>query len=129
MIETNELISILPISLLAMFRLFTDILTFNRLNVEKRCIRFTTPQKIVGGVLYPLWIFFVWIENLSTKRGNILVMTSIGGINTIVAWWATIFVFNDEFTITKQQYTSLLARFIISAMWRWNNYLVFADQN
>ena len=128
-IVTDELVSLVPITALALVYVFTDITTFNRLRTERGCIRLTRVQVTVLLLFYPVWIFLLWIETLSTKRGNVSIMTFVGSVNTVVGWATTIYIFNDDFTASRQQYSSLVGRLILNALWRWNNYLVYADDD
>ena len=128
-ISGDELLSLVPVTALAFLYIITDITTFNRLRVEGGCIRLTRTQMFVLVCLYPIWIFLTWIEALSTRRADIVTMTFTGSINTLVGWLTTIFVFNDDYSISPQQYGSLASRFVLNAMWRWNNYLVYATSD
>ena len=80
----------------------------------------------MGLVLYPVWVFFIFVENLSMKRGDVAVFTWVGTVNTVVGWMTTIFVFNDAYSISRQQWYSLPGRLLLSGLWRWNNYLVYS---
>lgn len=126
-VNSDEILALVPVTLLSFSYLITDILTFNRLQTKGPCLTLTRVQWVVALVFYPVWIFLVWVENLSTKRGDIAILTTVGITNTIVGWFTTVYVFNDDFIITRQQYFSLLGRIVISSMWRWNNYLVFSS--
>lgn len=128
MITSNEVLALVPLSLLAIFYLITDTLTFNRLRTrDNGCPMLTRPQAVTMVTLYPVWIFVVWIETLSTARGNIGVMVAMTAATTVVGRLTTIFIFNDAFELTRQQWFSLGLRFVINGLWRWNNYLVYAS--
>lgn len=125
-LSSDELVSLIPMTLLAVFYLATDVLSFNRLVVNGRCgFVLTRPQRFVAFVLSPIWMYLAWIENLSTVRGDAVVLTVIGSINTLVGWYGRIVVFNDGYSVTRQQWSSLVTRFVINSLWRWNNYLMY----
>lgn len=126
MLTSYEILALAPLSVLAIFYLIADVLTFNRLQVrENGCPILTRPQVVSFVALYPVWVFLVWIENLSTERGNIAVMTIMVLATTIVGRLSTIFVLNDAFWLTRQQWFSLGLRLIINSLWRLNSYLMY----
>ena len=126
MIRSEEILSLIPISLLALFYFITDLLTFNKLIIGNWCPRTTTQQLVVLFGIYPLWIFLIWIENMSTYRGDIFVLSYVGFVNTIVGYGTTVFILNEKMVLTKQQIGGLMGRFVVNALWQWNNYLVFS---
>jgi len=128
MVSTSELLSIVPLILLGVIYFGRDLLLYNKIVVVNKCyLNFLNTQKIVFLVLYPLWILFIWIENIAQKRKNLLVVVIMNIISTFVGWMTVVFILNDEFKTTKQQNASLLCSFIISGLWRVFNILVFAD--
>ena len=130
MITGHEILAFVPLSLLAVFYLISDMLTFNRLQLrENGCPIFTRPQLVSMLALYPVWIFLTWIGNMSTERGDIGVMLAMVVATTIVGRLTTIFVFNDAFELTRQQWASLGMRLVINGLWKWNNYLIFGPDS
>ncbi len=125
-IVQNEIIALVPLFLISIVYLGRDVFMFNRFETtEGRCIRFTRTQLIVSTILYPIWVFLVWVENLSQKRKDYYVVVLLNIVNTILGWWTTVAVFNDSFTNTKQQKISLIFSFLLSGLWRIMNVLVF----
>jgi len=128
MVSTSELLSIVPLILLGVIYFGRDLLLYNKIVVVNKCyLNFSNTQKIVFLVLYPLWILFIWIENIAQKRKNLLVVLIMNIISTFVGWMTVVFILNDEFKTTKQQNASLIFSFIISGLWRVFNILMFDD--
>ena len=126
-VKSNEYFSCLPLALLAIFYFLSDILTFNRLEFRGRIPVLNRLQVRVLVFLYPTWVVFSWIENMSTRTGSIFVLTYVGIVNTVVFWLARILILNNNTTLTNQQWVSLLTYTVISSLWRWNNFLMFSE--
>jgi hypothetical protein len=121
-----EYMAIIPICFLAFLYLCKDILLFNRLDITGICnIKFTPTQLKVAFLVYPIWIFLVWIENLAQKREDYLILTVINIVTTYVGWWSTVAIFNDKFTSSKQQKAGLIFVLLLRALWRVTNILIF----
>ena len=128
MVTVNERLAILPITFLAIIYFGRDILRFNKLNIKGCCnIKLTTSQIRVAIFCYPLWVLFVWVENIAQKRNDYFVVVTMNIVSTYVAWWTTIAILNDGFNCSKQQLVSLIFSFILSATWRITNILIFND--
>lgn len=122
----NEVIAILPLFFISLVYLGRDVFMFNRFETnENKCIKITRTQLIVATILYPIWVFLVWIENLSQKRKDYHVVVLLNIVNTILGWWTTVAIFNDSFSNTRQQKISLIFSFFLSGLWRLMNVLVF----
>ena len=127
MITDKETYAIFPIIGLALVYICRDILLFNRLLYKGWCVQLTSTQFKIALVFYPIWIYIVWVENLSQKRENYTVVISLNITNTLVGWWTTVAIFNDNFIVSRQQMGSLIFTFILNALWRVMNILMFSD--
>jgi len=128
MITSRELQAFVPLTLLAAFYLVTDILTFNRLQTRNGWPILTRAQLVSLVALYPVWMFLVWVGNLSTERGDVDIMVVTVVTTTVVGRLSTIWVLNDAFELTRQQWISLGLRLIINGLWRWNSYLMYGPE-
>ena len=128
MIAQNELLSLVPVALLAGFYLLSNVLFCNRLRMLGRLPGLTRTQGITALILYPTWIALNWVQNLATVRGDVGVLISSGVVSTIAGWAAGVAVFNDDFRASRQQVASLVPMLIINALWLWNNYIVFSQE-
>jgi hypothetical protein len=122
---TNELYSLIPLTIISFVYLGRDIFMFNKANFENYKPKFTTTQIRVAIIMYPLWVFLIWVENLSQKRRDYYVVVILNISSTIVGWWTTVAVFNDSFLNNTQQKISLLFSFALSGLWRVFNVLMF----
>jgi hypothetical protein len=128
MINDNEKLAIFPIIFLSLIYLGRDILRFNKLKIKGFCnIKLTKSQLRVALFCYPLWVLFIWVENIAQKRSNYFVVVSMNIVSTYVGWWTTIAILNDGFNCSRQQLVSLLFSFILSATWRVTNILIFNE--
>lgn len=128
MINNNEKLAIFPIIFLSVIYLGRDILRFNKLKIKGFCnIKLTNSQLRVALLCYPLWVLFIWVENIAQKRSNYFVVVSMNIVSTYVGWWTTIAILNDGFNCSSQQLVSLLFSFILSATWRVTNILIFNE--
>ena len=125
-VAANELLSLVPLSLLAAFYLLSNILFCNRLLLVGYIPCLTRTQVLVAIVFYPVWIALNWIQNLATARGDVFFLVLAGIVSTVAGWWAAVAVFNDGFVASNQQIASLGPTLIINLLWLWNNYLFFA---
>ena len=123
----NELIALVPATLLAVFYFLTDVLTFNKLRFEGRCPVLTPWQKRVALFGYPIWIYLLWIEGLSTRRGDVHILLPVGYVNTVIGWGTTILVLNEGVAPSRQQWTSLGTRLIINSLWYFQSLLLYSQ--
>lgn len=128
MIADNELLSLLPVALLAGFYLLSNVLFCNRLRFSGALPGLTRTQGLTALVLSPTWAALIWVQNLATVRGDLGVLVTAGAVSTITGWAAGVAVFNDEFRASRQQLASLVPTLVINALWIWNNYLVFSQE-
>ena len=127
MVSESEVVGLAPSFLLAFTYFVTDILTFNRLRTRGRCPILTPLQRRVA-LVYPVWVFLLWVEGLSTRRGNVAVLAFVGSVNTLVGWGTTVLVLNDGSPITSQQWSSLFGRYLTNILWWWYNFSMYTGQ-
>lgn len=126
MLKDHELLALLPLLLLAVLYIGRDILMFNRLQSGGKCVKFTNCQLQVAFILYPIWVFLTWIENLAQKREDYAIVAIMNIVTTYVGWWTKVALFNDKFESSRQQVFSLGFSFALSALWRVTNILIFS---
>ena len=126
MISDQEWLAFLPIAGLAILYICRDVLLFNRLTYKGLCIRFTRTQLRVAVIFYPVWMYLVWVENLSQKRRDFTVVALLNISTTLVGWWTTVAIFNDDFKVSKQQLASLVFTFALNGLWRVMSILIFS---
>ena len=122
---TTELYSLVPLTIISFVYLGRDIFMFSKANFENYKPKFTKTQIRVAIIMYPLWVFLIWVENLSQKRKDYYVVAILNIASTILGWWTTVAVFNDSFLNNTQQKISLLFSFALSGLWRVFNILMF----
>ena len=124
MISTNEVLSIIPITVASLIYWIRDRYVFNQ---AKRYP--TRTQWAVLLFVYPTAILLEWVHGLQTSRSAIgyIVVCTFG--RTIVWHYTTVAIFNDAFVHTRQQFTSFFTLAVINYIWAATGVLLFGDDN
>ena len=113
-LSENEYIAVIPISSLAIGYWLKDRYLFNR---ATNAFVVTTVQWKVLFFVYPLWMFFGWINALQVNRKHVA-----SALLSTLAWQITgyssvVTILNDSFRITQQQLFGWGIGIVIAYMW------------
>lgn len=114
-VSLTEIISLIPLLLLAIIYWIRDKYLYNR--GDGTWYRFTNTQIKVILFAYPSWVFLEWTGGLQTSRTQSLlaILTTTG--KHVVGHYTTIGMLNDTFRMTQQQFVSMFIGLFISYTW------------
>ena len=124
-LESNEVISLVPILSLAVVYWWRDRYRFNR--TPERWYTATRTQIQILMFVYPVWVYLQWIQNLQIRRrSGMAFVTTLGTL--ICGHYSTVGILNDSLRQTQQQFVSFVIGLGIYYTWTVVNFLSFASE-
>lgn len=111
----NEMLSLVPMTTLAIVYWIRDKYIFNR-STGRWYVSTRTQKKVLFG-LWPLWTFLGWSLGLQTNRNDFAMafLTTTG--QHIVGHFTVVGILNDSFRQTRQQLVGFFLGLAISYIW------------
>lgn len=125
-ITSKEYVGILPITAIAFMYWLRNIYLYNRKGDS--FFSFTRVQLQVL-TLNLVWVAFTWFGYLAISRGQLAVTIISSVARSILGWYNTVAIINENFVPTRQQMKAFLTIVIIALTWDATSLLIFSNDD